>query len=132
MKKIKLTRDQIKALEYLEYDLNYSVEKILFNHLYWPNNWEGKASSINGLDYRFLHSALYKGFEVEEKQTLEEVLDIVRKENMAEKMKSTREELELEIDYQLSSLHEAMQNGNIKEIDKIKVRLGEIHGELGL
>ena len=58
---------------------------------------------------------------------MKQVVHIIRKEDVEKKMILG---LKLELDYELASLYDAIQNENQFEIDKCKGRLGEIHKEL--
>lgn len=58
---------------------------------------------------------------------MKQVVHIIRKEDVEKKMILG---LKLELDYELASLYDAIQNENQVEIDKCKGRLGEIHKEL--
>ncbi|QBP41593.1 hypothetical protein [Paenisporosarcina antarctica] len=58
---------------------------------------------------------------------MKQVVHIVRKEDLEKKLILG---LKFELDYELASLFDAMQKENQKEIDKSKLRLGEIHSEL--
>jgi hypothetical protein len=58
---------------------------------------------------------------------MKQVVHIIRKEDVEKKMVFG---LKLELDYELASLYDAMQEKNQAEIDKSKVRLGEIHKQL--
>lgn len=58
---------------------------------------------------------------------MKQVVHIIRKEDVEKKMIFG---LKLELDYELASLYDAMQEKNQAEIDKSKVRLGEIHKQL--
>ena len=50
--------------------------------------------------------------------------------DMKKKQPTNRELLELDQDYELATLHDAMQTQNEPEIERSKKRLSEIHAEL--
>lgn len=54
-------------------------------------------------------------------------ITVIRKADIE---KAYIEQARVELDYQLLSLYEALQNGNKEEADKIKKRLHELHKEL--
>lgn len=58
---------------------------------------------------------------------MKQVVHIIRK---AEIEKEYVNLLQLELDYELATLYDAMQQDDEKQIDKSKVRLTEIHSEL--
>jgi len=58
---------------------------------------------------------------------MKQVVHIIRKEDAEKKLVLG---LKLELDYELASLFDAMQNQNQAEFDKSKERLAEIHQEL--
>lgn len=58
---------------------------------------------------------------------MKQVVQIVRKQDVEKKLILG---LKLELDYELASLFDAIQQNNQKEIDKSKARLSEIHSEL--
>ncbi|MDW0111915.1 hypothetical protein QT711_01865 [Sporosarcina saromensis] len=58
---------------------------------------------------------------------MKQVVHIIRK---AEIEKEYVKLLQLELDYELATLYDAMQQDDEKQIDKSKVRLTEIHSEL--
>jgi hypothetical protein len=58
---------------------------------------------------------------------MKQVVHIIRK---AEIEKEYVKLLHLELDYELASLHDAIQENDPKQIEKSKTRLTEIHGEL--
>jgi hypothetical protein len=58
---------------------------------------------------------------------MKQVVHIVRKQEIEKKLILG---LKLELDYELASLFDAIKLENQSEIDKSKVRLGEIHSEL--
>ncbi|MHC8516275.1 hypothetical protein [Sporosarcina sp. ITBMC105] len=58
---------------------------------------------------------------------MKQVVHIIRK---AEIEKEYVKLLQLELDYELATLYDAMQQDDGKQIDKSKVRLTEIHSEL--
>jgi hypothetical protein len=58
---------------------------------------------------------------------MKQVVHIVRKEDVEKKIING---LQLELDYELASLFDAMQMKNDAEIVKSKDRLAEIHNEL--
>jgi hypothetical protein len=58
---------------------------------------------------------------------MKQVVQIVRKQDVEKKLILG---LKLELDYELASLFDAIQQKNQTEIDKSKVRLSEIHSEL--
>jgi hypothetical protein len=58
---------------------------------------------------------------------MKQVVQIVRKQDVEKKLILG---LKLELDYELASLFDAIQQKNQTEIDKSKARLGEIHSEL--
>lgn len=58
---------------------------------------------------------------------MKQVVQIVRKQDVEKKLILG---LKLELDYELASLFDAIQQENQTEIDKSKARLSEIHSEL--
>ncbi len=56
--------------------------------------------------------------------TMRQVVHIIRKYDMEKEKIQT---LKLELDYQLATLHEAMQNNDEEEISDTKEQLKEIH-----
>ncbi|MDX1807846.1 hypothetical protein ACFPYN_01880 [Paenisporosarcina macmurdoensis] len=58
---------------------------------------------------------------------MKQVVQIVRKQDVEKKLILG---LKLELDYELASLFDAIQQKNQTEIDKSKARLSEIHSEL--
>jgi hypothetical protein len=58
---------------------------------------------------------------------MKQVVHIIRK---AEIEKEYVKLLHLELDYELATLHDAVQEKDSKQIEKSKTRLTEIHGEL--
>ena len=58
---------------------------------------------------------------------MKQVVHIIRKEDVEKKLILG---LKLELDYELASLFDAMQNPNEAEVDRSKARLAEIHQEL--
>ena len=58
---------------------------------------------------------------------MKQVVHIIRKEDAEKKLVLG---LKLELDYELASLFDAMQNQNQAEFDKSNERLAEIHQEL--
>lgn len=60
---------------------------------------------------------------------MKQMIRIIRKVDLE---KQNNEFLELELDYELTTLYNAMQNGDETQKKKSKERLSEIHEELGL
>ena len=58
---------------------------------------------------------------------MKQVVHIIRK---ADVEKEYVKILHLELDYELATLHDAIQENDAKQIGKSKTRLTEIHGEL--
>ena len=58
---------------------------------------------------------------------MKQVVHIIRKQEVEKKLILG---LKLELDYELASLFDAIQQENQSEIDKSKARLREIHSEL--
>lgn len=58
---------------------------------------------------------------------MKQVVHIIRK---AEIEKEYVKLLHLELDYELATLHDAVQENDSKQVEKSKTRLTEIHGEL--
>ncbi|MGB2992057.1 MAG: hypothetical protein WBB47_05430 [Paenisporosarcina sp.] len=58
---------------------------------------------------------------------MKQVVHIIRKQEVEKKLILG---LKLELDYELASLFDAIQQENQSEIDKSKARLSEIHSEL--
>lgn len=105
---------------------------------------------MNDLDMDTLKKALEHGYESEGMIfAASEPLDLVEPKHskrppkktphqmgglkiFAEVQKSSREELEAELDYELASLHDAKERNDEKEADRSKKRLSEIHRELDL
>ncbi|MFC5602929.1 hypothetical protein [Sporosarcina koreensis] len=58
---------------------------------------------------------------------MKQVVHIIRK---AEIEKEYVKLLHLELDYELATLYDAVQESDAKQIEKSKTRLTEIHGEL--
>ena len=58
---------------------------------------------------------------------MKQVVHIIRKQEIEKKLILG---LKLELDYELASLFDAIKHENQSEIEKSKVRLGEIHSEL--
>ena len=58
---------------------------------------------------------------------MKQVVHIIRKQEVEKKLILG---LKLELDYELASLFDAIQQENQNEIDKSKARLSEIHSEL--
>lgn len=58
---------------------------------------------------------------------MKQVVHIIRKQEVEKKLILG---LKLELDYELASLFDAIQQENQCEIDKSKARLSEIHSEL--
>jgi len=58
---------------------------------------------------------------------MKQVVHIIRKEDVEKKLILG---LKLELDYELASLFDALQNPDQEEIERSKARLAEIHQEL--
>jgi hypothetical protein len=58
---------------------------------------------------------------------MKQVVHIIRK---AEIEKEYVKLLQLELDYELATLYDAVQENDSKQVEKSKTRLTEIHGEL--
>lgn len=58
---------------------------------------------------------------------MKQVVHIIRK---AEIEKEYVKLLHLELDYELATLHDAVQENDSEQVEKSKTRLTEIHGEL--
>jgi hypothetical protein len=58
---------------------------------------------------------------------MKQVVHIIRKQDVEKKLILG---LKLELDYELASLYDAIQQENQNEINKSKTRLSEIHSEL--
>ena len=58
---------------------------------------------------------------------MKQVFDVIRK---ADVEKEFLKVLNLELDYELATLHDALQEEDSKQIEKSKKRLTEIHSEL--
>lgn len=58
---------------------------------------------------------------------MKQVVHIIRK---AEIEKEYVKLLHLELDYELATLYDAVQDNDSKQVEKSKTRLTEIHGEL--
>ncbi|HSO57511.1 MAG TPA: hypothetical protein VLQ66_04660 [Paenisporosarcina sp.] len=58
---------------------------------------------------------------------MKQVVHIIRKQDVEKKLILG---LKLELDYELASLYDAIQQEDQIEINKSKTRLGEIHSEL--
>lgn len=58
---------------------------------------------------------------------MKQVVHIIRK---AEIEKEYVKLLHLELDYELATLYDAVQDDDAKQVEKSKTRLTEIHGEL--
>lgn len=59
--------------------------------------------------------------------TMKQVVHIIRKYDMEKEKIQT---LKLEMDYQLATLYDAMQDGDQEEIHEAKMRLTELHKSL--
>ena len=59
--------------------------------------------------------------------TMKQVVHIIRKYDMEKEKIQT---LKLELDYQLATLYDAMQDGNEEEIKDAKMQLSELHKSL--
>lgn len=60
---------------------------------------------------------------------MKQMIKIIRKVDLE---KQENEFLKLELDYELATLYDAMQNGDEAQKEKSKARLSKIHAELGL
>ena len=58
---------------------------------------------------------------------MKQVVHVIRK---ADVEKEFLKVLHLELDYELATLHDALEQDDAKQITKSKKRLSEIHGEL--
>lgn len=140
MEKMKLTQAQIdainKALSHFG-DASFLVEmhrNVINNGHEW-SQW----NALNELSVTTLSHALKYGFEVEDQPTLQvlrgvncrnsihPIVALFQKEKQQELSKQA---LELDLDYQLASFHDAVQQGDQAEMARCKQRLAEIHTEL--
>lgn len=132
---------------------NVSNKDILDKHKAVMNmgGWVSPSNKpLNELDVETLEKALKFGYESEgmifEVSEPMDLVEPIRSERppkktphqmgglkiFAEAQKSSREELEADLDYELDSLHDAMERQDEREIDRCKKRLAEIHKEMDL
>lgn len=127
MERMKLTPAQIDAInDALSHygDADHLIKmhrRIIDNGCEW-SEW----NALNELSVTTLSHALKYGCEVDQ-----EPKTAIRTVNIAPLSKeSDKQVLELELDYELASLYDAMQQGDQEEISRCKQRLAEIHKEL--
>lgn len=127
MERMKLTPAQIDAINdalshYGDADHLINMHRrIIDNGCEW-SEW----NALNELSVTTLSHALKYGCEVDQ-----EPKTAIRTVNIAPLPKeSDKLVLELELDYELASLYDAMQQGDQEEISRCKQRLAEIHKEL--
>lgn len=131
MEKVKLTQAQIdainKALSHYG-DASFLVEmhrNVINNGHEW-SQW----NALNELSVTTLSHALKYGFEVEEQRSRNSIHPIVALFQKEKQQELSKQALELDLDYQLASLYNAMQQGDQAEVARCKQRLAEIHKEL--
>ena len=145
MERMKLTPAQIDAINdalshYGDADFLVKMHQNVINNGHEWSLWD----ALNELSVTALSHALKYGFEVEEqsppnswKHVHSNVVELPKAHSHPQyrcKVKkfqvSTKEELEADLDYQLVSLHDALDKGNQAEVECCKQRLAEIHKEL--
>lgn len=140
MERIKLTPAQIDAINkalshYGDADYLVKMHQNVLNNGHEWSQW----NVLNELSVTALRQALKYGYEVDKEPTLQVVkgvncrnsihpiVALVQKEKQQE---SSKQALELDLDYQLASLHDALEQGDQAEVERCKQRLAEIHKEL--
>ncbi|MER2119240.1 MAG: hypothetical protein ABS935_03175 [Solibacillus sp.] len=117
------TDEEIKKVLARLKSKNFNNEDILFNHQQWKDE---ENQILNSVSYDKISRLL---MEMDNKQPQQKTQHHMGKVKPKEQ-KSSRQELELDLDYQLASLHNAMQQGDQLEIERCKKHLAEIHKEL--
>lgn len=140
MERIKLTSAQIDAINealshYGDADHLVKMHQIVLNNGHEWSKW----NALNELSVTALRHALKYGYEVDKEPTLQvlkgvncrnsihPIVALFQKEKQQE---LNRQALELDLDYELASLHDAMQQGDYAEVERCKQRLAEIHKKL--
>ena len=136
MEKVKLTKAQVDAINkalshYGDAEYLVDIHRKMMNQGHMWSIW----TALNDVTPKELHNALYYGYEVDEQSSplaqrkIHPIVVLVRKEKA---QRLTKKALEAELDYELASLYDAMQQGDQTEIERSKKRLAELHKELGL
>ena len=129
MERMKLTPAQIDAINdalshYGDADYLVKMHQNVINNGHEWSQW----NALNELSVTALSHALKYGCEVDK-----EPKAAIRTVNIAPLTEeSDKLVLELELDYELASLYDAMHQGDQAQIERSKKRLAEIHTELGI
>lgn len=125
MQRPKLSEKQIKAIEEALDNFNGDAELFLEAHKIRLNTglkWK-RQPILNTLSAEELEYAIRFGFDIVEKHTEGSVVRVV---NIVKKLEQYKQALELDLDYWLASLYDAMQRGDQGEIVECKKRLTKI------
>jgi len=147
MEKVKLTKAQVDAINkalshYGDAEYLVDIHRKMMNQGHEWSIW----TALNDVTPNELHNALHYGYEVDKqsspqpwKHVYSNVVDLPKayshpqcRHTIKKFQTSTQQELEADLDYELTSLHYAMQQGDQAEVERSKKRLAEIHEELGL
>lgn len=117
------TDEEIKKVLARLKSKNFNNEDILFTHQQWKDE---ENQILNSVSYDKISRLLMEMDNQHPQQKTPHHMGKVK----PEEQKSSRQELELDLDYELASLHDAMKQGNQTEVACCKQRLAEIHKEL--
>lgn len=125
MERVKISKTQELELNML---INTYNDIKLIVKIHKRKQFTGKRwvafPSINDLTVDELESALYDGYDVVND------LDLLQQVYAGIKKHSTKRELELDLDYQLLTLHEAIESGDEELKEKTKNYLNELQKQL--
>lgn len=143
MEKVKLTPSQIEAVRKALDHYNGDPDHLLLCHrnlmadggqwVLWPALNELNASQLRQVligSFEIVTQAEYVAQPVKTTQrgeAMKHPIKIIRKVDLETQYKQM---LQADIDYQLASLHDAMQRNDEKEIAKCKALLKELQGDL--
>lgn len=145
MEKVKVSREVAKALNDLRHDKRLDNSDIFFRHRakLQEGGWRARLyEPLNNISLDAMYEILEQGYEIDNDRPTPKTprqmgTQIVRltQPNARCQVKpaqqhSTAEALHAELDYELASLHHALNEGDEVEVARSKQRLKEIHEEM--
>lgn len=132
MEKVRISKELAEAITYVKG--RGAIDEILCAHAeavqlhaLGKEGWKAPVNILNTVSYTTMYRILQNDYEVYDRPTPLTPKLIVMP---TVKVKQSLKELEVELDYELASLHHAINEGDEAEVERSKQRLSEIHREM--
>lgn len=137
MEKVKVSPDVAKALDDLRHEKRLDREGIFIRHRakLQGYGWGSKLyEPLNNISLDAMYGILEWGYEADTDRptpkTPHQMHPIIALHQKEKRQQSRAEALQAELDYELASLHHAINEGDEVEVARSKQRLAEIHREM--